>query len=102
MSADAPRPAPLTGSAPRALLRLALPILASQALRLAFQWVDALWVRGLGTSATAAITTSIFVLWCVISLNDVFGIGLSAYVSQLIGAGERRRAGVAAWKGLRA
>jgi putative MATE family efflux protein len=87
---------------PRELVRLALPILASQVLRLAFQWVDALWVRGLGTSATAAITTSVFVMWCVLSLNDVFGMGLSAYVSQLVGAGDRARAGVAAWKGLRA
>jgi putative MATE family efflux protein len=85
---------------PRALLRLALPILASQALRLAFQWVDALWVRGLGVTATAAITTSVFVMWCVLSLNDVFGMGLSAYVSQLVGAGDRARAGVAAFKGL--
>ena len=86
----------------RELLRLALPILASQALRLAFQWIDALWVRGLGVTATAAITTSVFVLWSVYALNDVFAVGLSAYVSQLIGAGDRQRAGVAAWKGLRA
>ncbi len=79
----------------RTLLRLALPVLASQALRLGYQWVDALWVRGLGVEATAAVTTSVFVLWCVYALNDVFGAGLSAYVSQLIGAGERARAGVA-------
>ncbi len=84
----------------RALLRLALPVLASQALRLAYQWVDALWVRGLGVQATAAVTTSVFVLWCVYALNDVFGAGLSAYVSQLIGAGERARAGVAVRKAL--
>lgn len=87
---------------PRALLRLALPLFASQILRLAFQWVDALWVRGLGVDATAAITTSVFVMWAVLSLYDVFGFGINAYVSQLIGAGERRRAGLAAWKGLRA
>jgi putative MATE family efflux protein len=98
---SAPTPS-LTLPVPRALLRLALPILASQGLRLAFQWVDALWVRALGTTATAAITTSVFVIWCVLSLNDVFGMGISAYVSQLIGAGERERAGVAAWKGIRA
>ncbi|MEQ1832668.1 MAG: MATE family efflux transporter [Candidatus Eisenbacteria bacterium] len=85
---------------PRALLRLALPVLASQFLRLAFQWVDAVWVRGLGVEATAAVTTSVFVLWCVYALNDVFGAGLSAYVSQLIGAGERARAGVAVLKAL--
>lgn len=102
MSPDTKRAPALELPVPRALLRLALPILASQGLRLAFQWVDALWVRGLGTNATAAITTSIFVMWSVLSLNDIFGMGISAYVSQLIGAGDRARAGVAAWKGLRA
>lgn len=102
MSESAAAPATLALPVPRALVRLALPILASQVLRLAFQWVDALWVRGLGVNATAAITTSVFVMWAVLSLHDVFGMGLGAYVSQLIGAGERRRAGLAAWKGLRA
>src|SRR5204863_6519814 len=84
------------------LLRLALPVLASLLLRLGYQWVDALWVRGLGVAATAAVTTSVFVMWSVYSLNDVFAIGVTAYVSQLLGAGERRRAGVAAFKGIRA
>lgn len=83
---------------PRALLRLALPILASQALRLAYQWVDALWVRGLGVESTAAITTSVFVLWWVYALNDVFCVGASAFVSQLVGSGDRARAGVTAAK----
>lgn len=100
MSATAAAPDSLRLPVPRALLKLALPIFASQILRLAFQWVDALWVRGLGVDATAAITTSVFVMWAVLSLYDVFGFGISSYVSQLIGAGERRRAGLAAWKGI--
>lgn len=102
MTSAATSPEALRLPVPQALVRLALPIFASQILRLAFQWVDALWVRGLGVDATAAITTSVFVMWAVLSLYDVFGFGISAYVSQLIGAGQRRRAGVAAWKGLRA
>ncbi len=85
---------------PRALARLALPILASQALRLAYQWVDALWVRGLGVDATAAVTTSVFAMWCVYALNDVVAVGVTAYVSQLLGAGDRARAGVTARTGL--
>lgn len=103
-SAQGTAPDGVTSEPPigRELFKLALPILASQTLRLAFQWIDALWVRGLGVRATAAITTSVFVIWCVYALNDVFGVGLSAYVSQLIGAGDRPRAGLAAWKGLRA
>ena len=59
-------------------------------------------MRGLGVDATAAVTTSMFVVWWIYSLNDVFAIGVTAFVSQLLGAGERRRAGVAAFKGLRA
>jgi putative MATE family efflux protein len=92
----------LSEPVPRALLRLALPVLASQSLRLGYQWVDAMWVKGLGVQATAAVTTSVFVLWCAYALNDIFGAGLSAYVSQLIGAGERARAGVAVTKALTA
>lgn len=86
---------------PGALLRLAIPVLLSNLLRISFQWVDALWVRGLGVDATAAITTSIFATWWVLSLNDVVAIGVMAYISQLIGAGERERAGLAAYKAIR-
>lgn len=87
---------------PRALVRLAAPVLASQILRVGYQWVDALWVRGLGVDATAAVTTSVFVMWSIYSLNDIISLGVVAYVSQLLGAGERPRAGVAAYHGLRA
>lgn len=76
-------------------------MLASQALRLAYQWVDALWVRALGVEATAAVTSSVFVLWTVVSLHDIFGLGVTAYVSQLLGSGDRARAGRAVFLGLR-
>src|SRR5262245_1422711 len=46
IAAEEPGRAP--AAIPRALYRLALPVLASQVLRLGYQWVDALWVRGLG------------------------------------------------------
>ena len=103
-------PAALAAALPRGathpirgeLLRLALPVAASFGLRIAYQWIDALWVRKLGVEATAAVTTSVFILWAVWSLNDIFAIGVTAFVSQLLGAGERQRAGVAALKGLRA
>ena len=98
----APAPIGVTQPIPGALLALALPGLASFVLRLGYQWVDALWVRGLGVEATAAVTTSVFVMWAFYALNDIFAIGVTAYTSQLLGAGDRRRAGVAAYKGLRA
>lgn len=97
----APPPAGVTDPIPGVLLRLAVPALFSFGLRLAYQWVDALWVRGLGVDATAAVTSSMFVVWWIYSLNDIFAIGVTAFVSQLLGAGDRGRAGVAAFKGLR-
>jgi len=97
-----PLPAGVTQPIPRALLRLAVPAFFSFGLRVAYQWVDALWVRGLGVDATAAVTSSMFVVWWIYSLNDIFAIGVTAYVSQLLGAGDRDRAGVAAFKGIRA
>ena len=51
-------PEGVTAPIPRVLLRLALPLLASHVLRLAYQWVDALWVSGLGVQATAASVRS--------------------------------------------
>ena len=84
------------------LMRLVVPVFLSYLLRIAYQWVDALWVRGLGVEATAAVTTSVFVMWSVYSINDIVGLGVAAYVSQLLGAGERARAGVAAYHGVRA
>ncbi len=87
---------------PRALLRLALPVLASQVLRVAYQWVDALWVQGLGVSALAAVTSSVFVMWSAYSLNDMVAVGALAFASQLLGAGERRRAGEVAFRAVRA
>ena len=91
-----PAPPPLSLSAltepvPRALLRLAVPILASHLLRLAYQWVDAFWVRGLGVEATAAVTNSVFFLWSFQALNDMVRVGTVAFVSQLLGAGQVRR-----------
>jgi putative MATE family efflux protein len=95
-------PRGVTGPLGRELMRLAVPVFFSFLLRIAYQWVDALWVKGLGVEATAAVTTSVFVMWSVYSINDIVGIGAAAYVSQLLGAGERARAGVAAFHGLRA
>src|ERR1041385_1461366 len=97
-AASEPQPSGVTRPIASELLALALRVLASQVLRLGYQWGDALWVKPLGVNATAAVTTSVFVMWSVYSLNDIFGVGLSAYVSQLVGAGERGRAGVAVGK----
>jgi putative MATE family efflux protein len=83
----------LKGPIGRALLGLAGPVIAGEALHTAFHIVDLFWVRALGPWATAAITTSMFTLWIAFSLANLVITGLGAHVSRAIGAGDRERAG---------
>lgn len=81
------------GPVGRAVLRLAWPVLLSETLHTLFHIVDIIWVGRLGASATAAISSSFFSLWILMSLGNLISVGLTAQVSRAIGAGERSRAG---------
>jgi Na+-driven multidrug efflux pump len=83
----------LHGPIGRALLVLAGPVIAGEALHTAFHIVDLFWVRELGPWATASIVTSMFTLWIAFSLANLVTIGLAAHVSRAVGAGNRARAG---------
>ena len=76
-----------------ALLRLAWPVIAGEALHTAFHLVDIAWVGPLGAWATGAIMTSMFTLWIAFALMNLVSVGLSAHVSQAVGAGRADDAG---------
>lgn len=80
----------------RALVRLATPVVVMQALHTAFHLVNVMWVGRLGASATAAVTTSFFLLWTVYAIADIAGVGVTATVSRHIGAKEPKQAAYAA------
>lgn len=82
----------LEGPIGRALWRLAGPVIAAEALHTAFVMVDTAWVGPLGAWATAALVTSMFVLWSAIALGNLVVTGIGAHVSRAIGAGDRARA----------
>jgi len=71
-----------------------------QACHTAFHLVNVMWVGRLGAAATAAVTTSFFMLWTLWSFADITGVGTTATVSRHVGAGERDRAGHAAAQGM--
>ena len=89
-----------TGPLNRALFRLAGPAILARALHTLLALVDVFWVGRLGAAATAAVTTSYFASWVLLSATDLTAIGILAHVSRHVGAGERRRAGVATAQGL--
>jgi putative MATE family efflux protein len=75
-----------------AVFRLAWPVVLSEAIHTLFHMVDIAWVGRLGAWATAAVSSSMFVLWTIFSLANLVGVGLTAQVSRAIGAQDRERA----------
>ena len=94
MSAKAPR----TGGAdvdlaldalPSVVLRLGLPAVSSALLLTAFISLDAAWVgHFVGGAGLAAVSTSIFWIWVIVSLAEMVSVGLTAVAARR--HGERR------------
>ncbi len=73
------------------ILRIAIPAVASSLLMTLFSSVDAFWVgTRIGASGLAAVSTSLFWIWMIISLAEMVGVGLTAVAARR--HGERRTA----------
>ena len=73
----------------RTILRVALPAVASSLLMTLFSSVDAFWVgTRIGSAGLAAVSTSLFWIWMIISLAEMIGVGLTAVAARR--HGERR------------
>jgi putative MATE family efflux protein len=73
----------------RTILRVALPAVASSLLMTLFSSVDAFWVgTRIGAAGLAAVSTSLFWIWMIVSLAEMIGVGLTAVAARRYG--ERR------------
>jgi putative MATE family efflux protein len=71
------------------ILRVALPAVASSLLMTLFSSVDAFWVgTRIGSAGLAAVSTSLFWIWTIVSLAEMIGVGLTAVAARRFG--ERR------------
>ncbi|QEI04724.1 MATE family efflux transporter [Pigmentiphaga aceris] len=86
---DKPQSVILTGSIPRALLHLAVPIILANILQTGYQLTDAFWVGRLGASAVAAISVSFPVTFLVIALGSGLAMAGATLSSQYMGAGRQ-------------
>jgi putative MATE family efflux protein len=85
----------------RTVLRTALPAVASSLLMTLFASVDTYWVgTRIGPAGLAAVTTSIFWVWVVISLGEMVSIGLTAVAARRYGQGRADDAAFAAGSAL--
>ncbi|HTJ20832.1 MAG TPA: MATE family efflux transporter [Gemmatimonadaceae bacterium] len=82
------------GSLRATILRVALPAVASSLLMTLFSSVDAFWVgTKIGAAGLAAVSTSLFWIWMIVSLAEMVGVGLTAVAARRHG---ELRAGEAA------
>lgn len=76
------------GSLARTVLAVALPAVASMLLMTIFATADAFWVgRHIGPLGLAAVSTSIFWIWMLVSVCDMVSVGLTAVASRRHGQG---------------
>ncbi|HJU65242.1 MAG TPA: MATE family efflux transporter [Gemmatimonadaceae bacterium] len=77
------------GSLRRTIATVAIPAVASMLLMTLFTTVDAYWVgRRIGARGLAAVSTSLFWIWMLISIAELTSVGLTAVASRR--HGERR------------
>ena len=83
------RHAIVAGSLPRSIAVIALPAVASMLLMTLFYTADAYWVgRHIGARGLAAVSTSVFWIWMVVSVADMISVGLTAVASRRHGERE--------------
>lgn len=84
----------LLGNAPipKALLALGLPTMIGMLINALYNLVDTYFVGGLGTDQMSAITVAFPLGQVVVGLGLLFGNGAAAYLSRLLGRGDRKTA----------
>lgn len=81
----------LLGAAPmpRALLALGLPTMTGMLINALYTLADTYFVGGLGTDQMGAVTVAFPLGQVVVGLGLLFGNGAAAYLSRLLGRGDR-------------
>jgi putative MATE family efflux protein len=83
----------VTDSMRATVIRVAMPAVASSLLMTLFSSVDAFWVgTRIGSTGLAAVSTSLFWIWMIISLAEMIGVGLTAVAARRRGEARHEEA----------
>lgn len=84
----------LLGSAPipKALMALGIPTMVGMLINALYNLVDTYFVGGLGTDQMGAVTVAFPLGQIVVGLGLLFGNGAAAYLSRLLGRGDKNTA----------
>ena len=79
----------LLGNPKKAIIKLALPMIAAMSLQTIYNLVDAFWVSGLGVDALAAIGFVYPFFFMAMALSNGLGVGTGSAISRRIGARDK-------------
>lgn len=83
----------LEGNILSKLVWLAIPIMGTSFLQMAYNLVDMLWIGRLGSGAVAAVGTAGFYSWFSLALVRLVQTGTEVNIAQSIGRGNKDQAG---------
>lgn len=75
-----------------ALTKLALPIMATGLVQMAYNMIDMIWIGRMGSAAVAAVGAAGMFMWLSNSLTTLAKTGGQIKVGHMLGAGEEERA----------
>lgn len=78
----------LEGNITKGLVKLALPIMATSFLQMAYNLIDMIWIGRIGSDAVAAVGTAGFFMWLGMAFVTMPKIGAEVLVAQSIGRGD--------------
>lgn len=74
------------------LLKLALPIMGTSFIQMAYNMIDMIWIGVMGTKAVAAVGTAGFFLWLSMAFIRIPNTGAAVGVAQTVGANNDTKA----------
>ena len=82
----------LLGNPKKAIMKLAVPMMLAMSLQTIYNFVDALWVSGLGSDSLSAIGFVFPFFMMIMGISMGLGIGASSAISRKIGAKDKEGA----------
>ena len=82
----------LLGNPKKAIIKLSIPMIVAMSVHTLYNFVDGLWVAGLGPDALSAVGFFFPFFFLIMALSAGIGVGGSSAVSRMIGAKDKNKA----------
>jgi len=80
------------GSISKSLLKMALPVMGTAFLQMAYNFIDMIWIGKNGSNSMAAVGSAGFYLWLSFAFINISQIGAQVKIAQSIGAKNLKKA----------